>query len=308
MTDSCRKKVIFIVGPTAIGKTCLAVELAKKIGGEIISADSMQGYKGMDILSQKPAKNEQKKVPHHLISFLKAQDEYSAANFSKLARKKIEEIIKRQKTPIVVGGSGLYVKALIDGVFPSRGKDEYLRKELQRLAEDKGNLFLYNRLKKIDPASAAKIHPNDLKRVIRAIEIYELEKVTKTGLKEKTKGIKDKYDIKIFGLIADREKLYQRINKRVDLMFRKGLVKEVEKLLRGTLSITSSQALGIKEVKGFLEKEYGIAKAKEILKRNTRRFAKRQLTWFRPDSRIVWLDAGKFCGEEPAERIAREIA
>jgi len=284
-------KVIIIVGPTAVGKTAFAIKVAENINGEIISADSMQAYRGMDIVSQKPTASEGRRVKHHLISFLKPENEYSAAAFAESARKIIKNIIKKGKTPIIVGGSGLYVKALADGIFPSKGKDEKIRKRLGALAEKNGSALLHERLKKIDPASAAKIHPNDTKRIIRALEIYELEKKTKTSLKKETKGIRDEYDTKIFGLIMDRSRLYRKIEKRVNLMFRKGIVREVKKLLRKNLSITARQALGIKEVEGYLNKTYSLKEAKELLKKNTRRFAKRQLTWFRADKNILWINA-----------------
>lgn len=300
-----KKKIIVIIGPTAVGKTSLAIKLAKKIRGEIISADSMQAYKGMDILSQKPTRRQQRSAKHHLLSFLNVSDEYSARAFSEMAKKIIRDIIGNRRVPIVVGGSGLYVKALVDGIFPSKGKNENIRKELQCLADKNGILFLYNRLEKIDPLSAQNIHPNDLKRIIRALEIYEVEKKTKTSLKKKTKGIKDEYDIRIFGLIMNRNKLYERINERVDLMFEKGIAREVKKLLRRKLSITSRQALGIRHLGGYLNKIYDIAKAKELLKKDTRRFAKRQLTWFRADKRIAWLDVDKLDKEQVLNVIAK---
>jgi len=286
-------KVIFIVGPTASGKTELSVMLAEKIDGEIISADSMQAYKGMEIISQAPAKSEQKKARHHLIGFLKAREEYSAALFSKKAGKIIQGILKNGKIPIVTGGSGLYVRALLDGIFPSKGKSEALRKKLRTEAAKKGALFLHRKLEKLDPFSARKIHPNDLKRVIRALEIRELEKKTKFDLEKETKGIKDKYDIVIFGLVMDREKLYRKIHERVDSMFRRGLVREAKKLMKLNMSITSKKALGIKQVEGYLSGNYGLEHAVEILKRDTRRLAKRQITWFRPDKRIIWLDLSR---------------
>jgi len=298
-----RNRVVFIIGPTTVGKTPLAIKLAKKLKGEIISADSMQAYKGMGMISQCPTRSQQKSVKHHLINFLDASDEYSAAAFSKLAKKIIRDIIRSKKVPIVVGGSGLYVRALVDGIFPSKGKNELVRKRLEKLAGKNGILFLYHRLRDIDPVSARNIHPNDLRRIIRALEIYEVEKKTKTSLKAKTKGIKDVYDVRIFGLIMDREKLYERINKRVDLMFRKGLVGEVERLLGRRLSITSKQALGVKQIKGYLDKEYDLEKAKELLKKDTRRFAKRQLTWFRADKRTGWLDIDKLGMNETVKTI-----
>jgi len=300
------QRIIVIVGPTAIGKTNLAVGLAKKIGGEIISADSMQGYKEMNIISQKPTKEMQKIVPHYLVDFLNLEDEYNAAKFSKLAGKKIEEIIERKKIPIVVGGSGLYVKALIDGIFPSPGKNLRLRRKFQNIVSTKGPAYLHNMLKAIDQTSFAAIHKNDVKKVIRALEIYEHEKKTKTRLKKSTRGIKEKYDVQMLGLTAERDKLYAVINKRVDLMFKNGLVEEARKLLRKNLSITSRQALGIKEIEGYLNKKYTICEAKELLKRNTRRFAKRQLTWFRQDLRIKWFDINKFSQKEIIKDIWNE--
>ena len=282
--------MIFIVGPTAVGKTSLAIRLAEKTNGEIISADSMQVYKGMDILSQRTTKKEEKRICHHLVGFLDPSEEYSAAQFSRRATMIIDEIIQRHKTPIITGGSGLYIKALIDGLFPSRDKDVLLRERLHAIAEEKGNMFLYERLSQSDPDAARRIHPNDLKRVIRALEISELEKETKTALRNRTKGIKDKYDIRVFGLIMDRKKLYAKIGKRVDKMFDAGIVREVKALLGRKTGMTAKCALGIKQIEGYIAGIYDIEKAKDLLKKDTRRFAKRQLTWFRADKSIVWID------------------
>jgi len=298
-----KNKVIVIVGPTASGKTNLAVKLAKRIKGEIISADSMQAYRRMAILSQKPTAKDVKTVPHHLVSFLNPEDEYSAAVFSEKAGKIIKRIIKKGKVPLVTGGSGLYIKALVDGIFPSKGKDEKRRREFRLIAEKKGAEFLHGRLKKIDRTAASRIHPNDVKRVIRALEIYEIDKKTKTKLTAKTKGIKEEYDVLVFGLTMPREKLYKKINARVDSMFRKGIVKEVKNLLGRDLSITSRYALGVKEIEGYLNNAHGLENAKDMLKRNTRRFAKRQLTWFRADEKIKWLD----CARRDAEGNIRFI-
>ncbi|MCQ9207400.1 MAG: tRNA (adenosine(37)-N6)-dimethylallyltransferase MiaA [Omnitrophica bacterium] len=299
--------VIVIVGATAAGKSEFAIRLAQKIEGEIISADSMQAYKCMEILSQAPTGPEKARSRHHLINFLKPTEVYSAAIFSALAGKKIKNIIKRGKVPIVAGGSGLYIKALIDGLFPSKGKNIKLRKKLQALAGKKGRAFLYERLREKDPAACGKIHPNDLKRVIRAIEICEVEGKTKTGLARETRGIKDEYDVKVFGLTMDRKKLYERIEKRVDLMFRKGVVKEVERLLCMKPGITAAQAIGVKQLQGYFNKQYSLEKAKEILKRDTRRFAKRQLTWFKGDKQIVWLDIDKRGKKQAVNYILKSI-
>jgi len=301
------KPVFFIIGPTAAGKTKLAIMLATKVNGEIISADSMQAYKKMEILSQMPTLSERRFVKHHLVNYISPEKEYSAAKFAKEAERSIKKIIKKSKIPIVVGGSGLYVKALIDGIFPSRGKSPRIRKKYEKLAIDKGKRHVYDILKTKDPISARSIHPNDLKRTIRALEIYGLDKKTKTVLKKNTKGIKKKYKILIFGIALDRKKLYEKINRRVDLMFRKGLVKEVKKLIQKNLSITSKQALGIKEIKGYLKGDYNTREAKELLKRKTRRFAKRQLTWFRPDKNIIWLDMDELGKDGIIRRIKKSI-
>jgi len=302
-----KKKVIFIVGPTAVGKTRLSVAFAEKINGEIISADSMQAYRGMDIVSQAPSGSEQKKIRHHLVNFLDPREEYSAAIFSRKAEKAIRDILHMGKIPIVTGGSGLYVKALIDGIFPSKGKSESVREKLRDEASKKGVLFLHGKLKKLDPQSARKIHPNDLKRVVRALEIYELEKKTKSRLKTKTKGIKNRYDVVVFGLVMDRKRLYERIEKRVDFMFRKGLVKEAKRLLNRRLSATSKQALGVRHIAGYLLGEYTLETAKKILKRDTRRFAKKQLTWFRPDKRIRWLDLDRMHTGRAVQLMAEAV-
>ena len=297
-------KIVVIVGPTAVGKSELAIKLARSIRGEIISADSMQAYKGMGILSQSPTASERKRAPHHLVNFLSPEKEYNAAMFADLAERKIRNILRKKRAPIVVGGSGLYVKALIDGIFPSKGKDESLRERLRAMAREKGSSCLYEKLEKVDRTSAAKTHPNDLKRIIRALEICELEKKTKEDLKSRTEGIGREYDVKIFGLALERKALYERIDARVDLMFKKGIVEEVKKLLRRKLSLTSKKALGIKELKGYLVGSYNLEKAKNMLKRNTRRFAKRQLTWFRADGRITWVDVAN---GDYGESVTRNI-
>ena len=298
-----RKKIIVIVGPTAVGKTHLAIKLAKKIKGEIVSADSMQAYKGMSLVSQAPSRQELRSARHHLIGFLDPEKEYSAALFSKMAGRAIQDIIKRKKIPIIVGGSGLYVKALVDGLFQSKGKDVRFRSRLEKEARKKGSHFVHEKLRVIDPDAALKIHPNDTKRIIRALEICELEKSTKTELKKKTSGIKEKYMVCSFGLNMERCKLYKRVDSRVDDMFKKGITREVKALLKRKLSIVSRRALGVRQVEGFLRGEYDRMKAEEFLKRDTRRFAKRQLTWFRPDKRIKWFDVEKMCPEEIIKKI-----
>lgn len=287
-----KKSVIFIVGPTAIGKTRVALNLAKKLKGEIISCDSMQVYKGINILSQVPTPQETKKIRYHLVRFLSPKDEFSAAQFIKRAGHLIEDIIRRDKIPIVAGGSGLYAKALIDGLFPSPEADLKFRKRMYDLAGRYGSKYLYKKLQKLDAQAAHLIHPNDTRRIVRALEIKHSTGKTMTELKKGTKGIADRYDIKIFGLTAPRDIIYSDINDRVDRMIAAGAVKEVKRVYKKRLSRTAKAMIGLKELSGFLNGEYDLETAKELMKRNTRRFAKRQLTWFRADKRIRWIKDG----------------
>jgi tRNA dimethylallyltransferase len=288
-------QIIFLIGPTASGKTDLSIKLARKLNAEIISCDSMCVYKGMDILTSKPSLADRKKIRHHLIDICLPAKEFSAADYRKMALGKIKEILGRKKIPLFVGGSGLYVKAVVDGLFPTAEKDLKFRKKQEGLAKKYGKAYLYRKLKRIDTDAAAKIHPNDLRRVIRALEIYHTEKKKPSELKAGTESLK--YDFKIFGLKLDRNELYKNINDRVEEMFKKGIVSEVRRLSKKKLSQTSRKALGYNEVLGYLKGKHSLEEAKELIKKNTRHFAKRQLTWFRPDRRIVWLPSGAFSGK-----------
>lgn len=285
-----KDKVVFIVGPTGAGKSAFGVKLARKLGGEIISCDSMQVYEGMRIMSQQPADEELAAAPHHLIGVLSPAKEYSAARFMNKAKRLIKEIHRRGKIPILVGGSGLYAKALIDGLFPSPPKDEKFRKRLYAYAKRHGKERLHERLEEIDPVYAAKVHPNDLKKVVRGLEVHHFTKRPVSEMREETKGISGLYDVLIFGMDVPRQRLYERINARVDVMFGQGLVDEVRRLSKKKVSMTASAALGYKEIKAYLKGECDLKRAKELLKRNTRRYAKRQLTWFRADKRIIWVN------------------
>jgi tRNA dimethylallyltransferase len=285
-------QVIFLIGPTASGKTALSMKLARKLNAEIISCDSMCVYKSMDILTSKPSIADRKKIKHHLIDICLPAEEFSVAEYRRMALQKIEDILRRGKTPLFVGGSGLYVKAVINGLFPSAEKDLKFRKKQEALAKKYGKAYLYRKLKKIDPACAAKIHPNDLRRVIRGLEIYYTEKKPPSELKAATEPLK--HDFKIFGLRLDRNELYENIDNRVDEMFKKGIVSEVRRLSKKKLSQTSGKALGYNEVLAYLKGRYSLEEAKELIKKNTRHFAKRQLTWFRPDQRITWLSPSAF--------------
>ncbi len=285
-------QVIFLVGPTASGKTNLSIKLARKLNAEIISCDSMCVYKGMDILTSKPSLADRKKIRHHLIDIIPPTREFSVAEYRSMALEKIEDILRRRKTPLFVGGSGLYVKAVINGLFPSAEKDQKFRKKQETLAKKYGKAYLYKKLKKIDPERAGKIHPNDLRRIIRALEIYHTEKKRPSELNRGTEPLK--HDFKIFGIQPDRNQLYKNIDDRVEEMFKKGIVNEVRRLSKKKLSMTAGKALGYSEVLGYLKGKYSLEEAKELLKKNTRHFAKRQLTWFRPDHRITWLPSSVF--------------
>jgi tRNA dimethylallyltransferase len=298
-----KKNVVFIVGPTAIGKTDLALNLAKKIKGEVMSCDSMQVYKGINVLSQAPTAQETKNIRYHLIRFLNPKEDFSAAQFRSKAEDLIENIIKRKKVPIVAGGSGLYVKALIDGLFSSPEADLKFRKSMYGFAERYGSKYLYKKLQSIDQEAARLIHKNDARRIIRALEIHHATGKTMTELKKGTKGIADNYNIKIFGLTAHRDIIYSNINIRVDEMVKAGALKEVKKICKKKLSKTARAMIGLKELSGFLKGECDLETAKELMKRNTRRFAKRQLTWFRADKRIKWFDVSKLSKKEILEEI-----
>jgi len=303
-----KEKIIFLVGPTAVGKSETAVCLAKRINAEIISCDSMQVYKGMDIITSKPPLALRKIVPHHLINTNSVDKEYSVWRYYKDVTRKIKEILRRGKTPIIAGGTGLYMSILIDGIFKSISPGKAIRNRLYKQAEELGSEYLYKRLQDIDPEAAAKIHPHDTKRIIRALEVFEATGQTISNLQKQRKGLGQEYDIKVFGLNMPRERLCKIIDERVEKMFSEGLVAEVKRLLKSKLSKTAAYAIGIKELKGYLDGLYDLEEAKCLIKRNTRLYAKRQLTWFRKDRRINWINIGD--KEKPAaiaNRIIKEL-
>ncbi len=296
---------VFIVGPTAIGKTRLSVELARRIGGEVISADSMQAYKGMRTLSQAPTALEKKRVRHHLVEFLDPCKEYSVAAFRDLATQIITSIIKRKKVPIIVGGSGLYVKGLIDGLFPSKPADRKFRAAMGKFASKYGSGLLHEKLSRIDPYAAGLIHPNDTRRIVRALEVHHSTGRTMTELKSQTHGLKDRYKIKIFALTRPRDEIYNKIEKRIDRMFIEKVLAEVKRLKKKKLSKTAKAVLGYKEITGYLNGEYDLGDAKSLMKMNTRHFAKRQLTWFKGDKRIKWIDLSRTSARKVVRRMAK---
>jgi tRNA dimethylallyltransferase len=264
----------------------------------------MQVYKGMDILTSKPPQLLRKIIPHHLVSAISPDKEYCAFRYYKDVARKIREILKRKKTPLIVGGTGLYMSILIDGIFKSSSIAKAIRHRLYRQAQDLGSKYLYDRLKHIDPEAAFKVHPHDTRRIIRALEIFQATGQPISKLQKERKGLKDEYSIKIFCLNMERARLYKRIEERVERMFKQGLVDEVRRLLKLKLSRTASCAIGIKELKGYFEGLYDLEEAKRLVKRNTRLYAKRQLTWFRKDKRINWIN---ICDKEKAASVANRI-
>ncbi len=285
------RKALAIVGPTASGKTKLSLIVAEKINGEIISADSRQIYKYMDIGTAKPTLEERKRIKHYFIDELNPDEEFNAGIFGEKGREIIEDIFSRGKIPIIVGGSGLYVKSLIDGFFEGPSADWELREMLYRKAKELGKEAIYEELKRVDPVSAEKIHPNNLKRVIRALEVYY---ITGKPISQMQMEIKPEIDFKTvqIGLNWDRKKLYKRIEERVDKMIRDGLIEEVKKLreLGFDKNLNSLQTVGYKEVFDYLDGLISYEQMIYLIKRNSRRYAKRQLTWFRQDKRIIWLN------------------
>lgn len=292
--------VIVVTGPTASGKTKISIELAKDINGEIVSADSMQVYKYMDIGTAKPYREEMSGIRHYMVDEITPDEEFSVAKYKELAEKYIVKIISNDKTPIVAGGTGLYINSLMYNLeFSDTVCDWDFRETLKKEASEKGNEFLHNRLRLIDPKAAQKIHMNNVKRVIRAIEVYTYTKKTISQHEEESRKNPSKYNYIVFGLTMDRESLYDRINRRVDLMLEKGLVEEVKKLLEMGYdkSTIAMQGLGYKEILDFLRGEKTLEEAVYILKRDSRHYAKRQMTWFKRIEGITWINLDEFDDE-----------
>ena len=284
------QKIPFIVGPTAVGKTATAIELAKQLNGEIISIDSRQVYKGLDIGTAKPTLRQQQEIPHHLVDILDLNEQISAGAYRQLALKTVNEIQARGKLPIFVGGSGMYIRALIKGIFRESCTDLAVRRRIRNELQEKGIAALYNQLVDIDPELAVKIHLNDVKRITRALEIYEI--TGKSPSKHyQAQPTTPPFPYQIFVLTMERELLYRRINARVEEMIANGLVGEVESLLNRGLrqNLDLLMTLGYREVIQHLDGNCSLAEMVENIKRNTRRYAKRQLTWFRNQLEAIWL-------------------
>ncbi len=285
------KKVIVIVGPTCSGKTEVAISLSEKIPSEIISADSRQVYKLLNIGTAKPTPEELQKAKHHFIDFLNPNETYNVSKFEKDALTKIDVLLKNNKIPIIVGGSGLYIRAIVDGIFDVVDTDEEYRKKLMKEREKFGNEYLLEKLKKVDPKSAAKLIPQNWKRIIRALEVYKLTGEPIWKLQEEYKR-ETNFNFQQFGLNWPRKILYKNIELRVDKMIELGLVEEVKEILAlgFNKNINALNTVGYKEIIEYLDKKISLERAIELIKRNTRRYAKRQLTWFRKDKRIKWFD------------------
>ena len=290
-----KPKVIVIGGPTASGKTALSIELAKAINGEIVSADSMQIYKEMDIGTAKPDENEKQNITHYMLDIISPETRYSVADYKKDAKECIRKIVKKGKTPIVVGGTGLYIDSLIYEIeYQKIDVDLSYRKYLENLTEKEGLDSLYEEAKKIDPLAMEKISPNDRKRILRVLEIYHQTGKTKTEL-EKESRKEPEFDYRMFAIDMNREVLYEKINRRVDIMIEKGLIKEVKDIYEKYEKLpTSLQALGYKEIVEYIEGKLTKEEAIEKIKLESRRYAKRQLTWFRKNKETIWLN-----GENP---------
>lgn len=286
-----KQNLLVIIGPTAVGKTKLSIEMAKRYNGEIISGDSMQIYRGMDIGTAKITKCEMEGIPHYLIDIKEPSENFSVAEFQQLVRDRIDEIAKKGKLPIIVGGTGLYIQSVIyDYQFSDVPGDESFRHRQEERVKEIGNEALYTELKEVDPESAAQIHPNNIRRVIRALEIVHLTGKTMQDY-QSTQQRDLLYNTALVGLTMDREKLYERINARVDLMMDEGLLEEVKRLYQqGLRDCQSIQAIGYKEMYDYLDGKLPLVEAVENLKQNSRRYAKRQLTWFRNKMDVQWYD------------------
>lgn len=293
-----KQNLVIISGPTAVGKTSLSIKLAKMINGSIISADSMQVYKGMDIGSAKITKDEMQDVKHYLIDVLEPEDEFSIAVFNQYAKNDISYIVNEGKIPIITGGTGFYIQSLLYDIdFNETASEDFeYRQELSELADLNGNEFIHDMLKKVDIKSATAIHPNDIKRVIRALEFYKRTGTKISEHNETQRNNESPYNFKYFVINEDRRLLYENIDKRVDIMIEKGLVDEVIKLKERGLSINnvSMQGLGYKEVLDYLDGKITLDEAIYIIKRDTRHFAKRQITWFKREKDVTWINKEEF--------------
>ena len=311
MATEQKIKILAVVGPTASGKTAVSVELARRLSGEVVSCDSMQVYRRMNIGTAKPTKEEMCGIPHHLIDAVEPDAPFSCADYVTLAGEAVKEIAARQKLPILCGGTGLYLDRFLCGEMEETHADEALRASLFQYAEEKGIEALHARLRSVDPESAEAIHPNNVKRVVRALEIYEQTGSPKSEFDRRSQTGESPYDAVVIGLsYPRREVLYDRINRRVDMMVEDGLLEETQKLLdEGVfdVNLTAAQAIGYKELLGYLRGEETLAEATESLKTATRRYAKRQLTWFSATPYVSWVEMEKDGALRSLDDICNEI-
>lgn len=293
-------KVVVVAGPTASGKTELGVKIAKAFDGEVVSADSMQIYKGMDIATAKPTLEEMQGIPHHLIDFLDRNIAFSVADYVKLAGEKISNIYSRGKLPVIVGGTGLYISSLIDNIkFPDIKSDPLIRKKIEDEINEKGKEAVFERLKAVDPETASELHYNNTVRVIRALEVFEITGRKLSEFKEESRLQPSMYDALILGLnFSDRQKLYDRINLRVDKMIQMGLIEEAREVFEAGEMKTAANAIGYKELIPYFDNKSNLNDCIDKIKQETRRYAKRQLTWFRKNAKIQWVLLDEFDNKE----------
>ncbi|WP_352417905.1 tRNA (adenosine(37)-N6)-dimethylallyltransferase MiaA [Proteiniborus sp.] len=300
MNDN-RPSIVIIAGPTAVGKTSISIKVAKKINGEIISADSMQIYRHMDIGTAKITKAEMDGIKHYLIDEVDPDENFTVSDFQAKANEYILQILNKKKIPIIVGGTGLYINSLVyDLDFTKAISNWELRNKYSEMAQKHGNQYIFNELKEVDIESANRIHINDTKRIIRALEIFHETGKPMSYFYKDFRKENDKYNVVFLGITMDRDKLYERINRRVNIMIESGLIEEIKKLLDMGYNedLVSMQGLGYKEIIRYIKGNLTLAQAIEILKRDSRRFAKRQLTWFRRNENIKWIKIDSFCNSE----------
>jgi tRNA dimethylallyltransferase len=297
------KRILFIAGPTAVGKSQVALSLAQQLRGEIVSCDSMQIYRELQIASNKPSEEERNMIEHHLLDVVSIHEPFDVARYYQMATEAVAGIHSRHHLPIVAGGSGLYMQVLLDGIFEDLSKDPELRRRLAAQEEAVPGT-LWKQLEKLDPESAERIHINDRRRTIRALEVCLQEGRPFSEMRTQRKGLWGEYQVELFCLNRDRQQLYDNINKRTEEMFKQGLVEEIKSLNRGQINMTAQGAIGIKEVLAYLDGEYDLQYAVSAIQKNTRHFAKRQLTWFRKEKRLKWIDIGP---SEPVENIVQRM-
>lgn len=303
-----RKKVIFILGPTGVGKTEAGLKLSEFLPCEFISADSMQAYKGMDIVTDKLPLKTRRRYPHHLVDVIALSKDYDVAQFCKMASKAIDKIFEKKKIPVVIGGAGMYIGSFIYGICQAPGKNEAVRVRLQEEAGQKGLDCLYERLMCLDSQAAGKISSGDQRRIIRALEVHELTGRPLSAQQERKEGLLGRYNVFQFGLRRERSELYQRIDQRVDFMINSGLIDEVGHILKKKLSKTAYCCIGVREIEGFLKGVYDLNEAVRLIKRNSRHFAKRQLTWFNKNKDIEWIDLKEgFSAQDAAKFIFEQV-